>query len=57
MHPTRLGAEENRQTGEWHDKSEEEPEEVKKAGKYQTAHAFPQIVSEFGRAQKFGSYF
>jgi hypothetical protein len=47
------GAEENRITGEWHGKSEEEPQEVEKAGKHQTAHAFAQIVSEFdGRAQK-----
>jgi hypothetical protein len=54
----RLGAEENRQTGEWHGKSEEEPQEVEKAGKHQTAYAFPQIVSEFdGRAQKIRQLF
>jgi hypothetical protein len=49
-------AEENRTTGEWHGKSKEEPQEVEKAGKHQTAHAFPQIVSGFdSRLQKFGS--
>jgi hypothetical protein len=46
-------AEQNRITGEWHGKSEKEPQEVEKAGKHQTAHAFAQIVSEFdGKSTK-----